>query len=210
MKIRPTFTRALLVLTVFGVGLLATPGALAQPGNSPTGTSMVAAREAEAILRKGRQLDLLNEILPVLMTKEQLKKILPSVEKARLAVRKVEAEELITLRVLEKQFDTMMKAAIEKGQVPSQEEMQSIALKYREMNFRRLEVSSENAEMVEKALRANLNAGQLKAAQNALSPARFDPALDPTKMTDEQKLRFWVRMVLLDPLSYDLLVKLSM
>jgi len=176
---------------------------------SPTGTSAVAAREAEGILTKGRQLDLLNQILPVLMTKPQLKLILPAIERARSAVRKVESDELLVLRGLEKEFDVLLKEAFEKGRVPTNGEMEKIFKRYQEMNLVRLEVSSANAEEVEVILRKNLNAGQLKAAQNALQPNRYDRGLDPTKMTDEQKLRFWVRMVLLDPLAYDLLVKLT-
>ena len=54
----------------------------------------------------------------------------------------------------------------------------------------------------------NLNAGQKKAMANDLDPASITPGIKVESMSDEAKIRFYIRNILLDPLCYDLLVKL--
>ena len=177
--------------------------------NAQFSTPDARAKKSDEILKKIRQIDLLNQILPVVMTKDQMKKILPAVEKARVEVRKAEQEEFEFLLKLDKDLDISLKEGIEKGKVPEREALVNIAAALRTLGLKRAAVVQENTDTVQAELEKVLNEGQIKAARNALLPSNFDPTIDPKKITDDQKFKFWVRTILLDPLSYDLLVKLS-
>lgn len=169
---------------------------------SPT---VLPADDASRILNKMRQVDLLNQILPVLMTTEQLGKLLPAVEKARSAAIELEKKELERMKKFETKLDPAIKDAKEKGQVPSSELQDEIKAILKEFQQNRTIMVLEQNEAVLKAVEETLDAGQIKAATNSLSV----PKGDTSKPSDRERLRRWVRAVLMDPLSYDLLVDLS-
>jgi len=160
---------------------------------------------ASRILVKLRQLDLWNQILPVLMTKEQLSKLLPVIEKAREASKATEKIELDELKKLEAKLDGDLKDAKEKGLVTAKEkttEYQRVLLalsKVREIMVK------EQIETVLKSVEETLDEGQIKAATNSIQVAGDKES----KLTDRDKLRRWVGAVLLDPLAYDLLLDLK-
>lgn len=184
--------RVCLLLPCFAVALLTPVSALAQD-------------EATKVLVKMRQIDLLNQILPVLMTSEQLQKLLGPVEKARKAERDIEKAELVELKKMNDKLDTALKEAKEKSQVPSTELQAEIFKMLKGFQAKRLEMTIEQNEAVLKAVEESLDEGQIKAASNALTL----PTKEGEGMTSRDKLRRWVRAVLMDPLSYDLLVELS-
>jgi hypothetical protein len=164
---------------------------------------------AETILIKTRKLELLNQLLPVLMTKEQIKALLPAIEKARANVRTIHKMEADDLKKLEAKLDESIKNGLEKGAVPPREQIQDIAKLMRAFQIRRQVAANENLETVLPVFMKELNAGQQKAAANSLDPRFFDPNAKPEEMKVEDKVRVFVREIVLDPLSYDLLVKLS-
>lgn len=184
--------RTFLLLSALTFGLLVTPAANAQD---------VASR----VLMKMRQVDLLNQMLPVLMTKEQVQKLLGPVEKARNAEKAIEKDELEQLKKIESKLDAAIKEAKEKQQVPPGELQTEIFKTLKGFQLKRAEMVIEQNEAVLKAVEETLDEGQIKAASNALSV----PEKEGEKMASRDKLRRWVRIVLMDPLSYDLLVELS-
>lgn len=193
-----TFAHRITVL----IACLAAGAAWAQTPPSP------AQQKADQVLVKARKVDLLNQILPALMTKDQIGKLLPVIEKARQAVREVEEKERSELGALEPKLDAAIREALEKNLVPSRDVLNNAYATFQMMQMRRQSIVSQNVEAVLKVIEDTWNAGQRKAAAQALKPEAFDPTLDSSKMTDEQKLRFYVRVILLDPLAYDLLIKL--
>ncbi|MCW5943500.1 MAG: hypothetical protein KIS66_14805 [Fimbriimonadaceae bacterium] len=168
-----------------------------------------AAKVEDNPLIKIRKVELLNQILPVVMTKEQLDAILPAVERARAKVREVEKKEATELRAIEARMDTAIKAALEEGQVPKLEFVDRLRQLMWAMGLRRQTVVGENTESVLASLKKELNAGQLKAAANALSPKQIDPGVRVEELTQDDRLRMYVRFILLDPYTYDLLVALA-
>src|SRR5687768_15127692 len=76
------------------------------------------AAQSTAILQKMRQCDLLNHLIPLVMTKEQIRKLLPSIEKARRDVKAQEDEEAKLLAERSAKIDQVVKDGIEKGDVP--------------------------------------------------------------------------------------------
>lgn len=165
-------------------------------------------KRADEILIKIRRMDLANQILPLVMTNAQLDKLLPAVEKARTEGRKAEEVEYDMLVKLEGSVDTALKEAYEDQKLPKQETMNQAAATFKTMRLRREAISNENVDAVVAVLEKELNAGQKKAAANALQPSLFDPTLDASKWTDTEKLRFFTRAILLDNEAYDVLLQM--
>lgn len=166
-------------------------------------------QRAAQIGDKIRQVDLLNQILPVLMTKEQIRKILPSVDRARQAEKDLAAKELQMMKSKEAAIDAAIKEGKTGKMVPSAALLKDLSNMYVAFTAARKIMTAQSLEMVRKAMRANLNSGQIKAAANALNPKLFNPEADVSKMTEDQKLDMWIQLVMLDPLAYDLLLDLS-
>lgn len=164
---------------------------------------------ADRIAVKVRKLDLLNQILPVLMTKEQIRKLLPTIEKARQAERDQTAKELDIMKKYEGKLDAAISAALNKKQVTKVEVLHDLRAMVRGISISRMAMVGTYSETVRKKFVEVMNAGQVKAATNALDPRLVDPNADVSKMSSDQKLKMWVRGILLDPLAYDLLVQLS-
>lgn len=188
----------LFVIALAGLMAVATPG-LGQP----------AAKPADDPLVKIRKVELLNQILPVVMTKEQLDAILPAVERARAKVRDVEKKEATELKAIEARLDAAIKAAQDEGQVPKLEFVDRLRQLLWAMGLRRQTIVGENTESVLAALKKELNVGQLKAASNALNPKQIDPSVRAEELTQDDRLRMYVKFILLDPYTYDILVALS-
>lgn len=182
--------------------LISSVGAIAQDAKA------VQSRLDE-IAAKARRADLLNQILPVLMTKPQMKALLPVMEKCRQKVRETEAAELKALKGLELKVDKAISDGLTRNQVPPRNTMKEIASTYRVLGMIRAAVIGENTDSIYAVLDRELNDGQKKAAFNALNPTAFDPKLDKASMSNEKKLKFWIKIILLDNEAYDLIFKLS-
>ena len=165
--------------------------------------------DATRIGLKIRQLDLLNQILPVLMTREQIRKLLPIVEGVRQKQKDIEAKELEQMKLVENDVDKALAGGLEKGKVPSEELFAKLQKLTFAFQVTRQVHTAQSVEKVLEFMKKELNEGQRKAASNALDPRIFDPKADVTTMSDDEKLKYWIRAVLLDYESYDLLVKLS-
>lgn len=166
-------------------------------------------KDTEAIFTKLKQLDLMNQILPMLMTKDQLKKILPVVEKARQRVKQAQLKEYEALKKFEGRITEARKKAIDSGQVPGRQLLNEIIKMFQAMEIARTMIADENTDAIIAVFKSTLNEGQIKAAANDLNPKLFDPSLKPEEMSADQKLRFFVKEIFLDPAAYDVLVILS-
>lgn len=164
-----------------------------------------AQDDASRILGKIRHLDILNQILPVLMTTDQIKKILPSVEKARAAEKATEKDELTAMKAMEAKLDEALKDARTKGLVASKELTAEVTTLLGEFQKKRALMILTQNEAVLKTVEETLDEGQIKAAANSIKA----PDDKENKLTDRDKLRRWVRGVLMDPMSYDILVEMS-
>ena len=175
------------------------------------GSPAIQTQEARAteIGKKIRQLDLLNQILPVLMTKDQLKLMIPVIAKARNEERELSAKEFKMMAEKEAKVTAAIKEAKEKKLVPSRELVGELGQMYLAFSIGRQILVQSQVENVRLAMEKHLNKGQIKAAANALNPKIFDPKADMDAITEAQKLSLWIRNILLDPLAYELLVDLS-
>lgn len=168
-----------------------------------------SAKKSSEILLKVEKIDVLNQLLPVLMTKEQIRAILPAIEKARKAVVDQEKIEAEMLRKLEPKLDVAIKEAEENGKVPTRETLRETQALFLTFSIKRKQIGDDNADNVIKVVSATLNKGQIKAMQGALNPKYLYPDLDPATMTAENKLRFFVKELLLNRQTYPILLKLA-
>jgi hypothetical protein len=166
------------------------------------------AKRSDEILKKMRQIDLLNQMLPLALSKDQINKLLPSIEKARQRVKDQQKEEFKLMTQYEGKIDAAVKAGIDKGDVPDIALLRELNAVMTTMELRRDAVASENADAVLSEMKKALNAGQLKVAANSLNPKLFDPSVKVDEMTQDQKILFFVRNIMLDPHSYDLMRQL--
>ena len=173
------------------------------------GQSAEQGSKSDQVMLKLRQIDLLNMLIPLALTHDQIEKILPSIERARQKVRDAEKNEAATLEKLDAKVSDAIKKSIETSVAPPKALLDELAHTTQEMSDARIAIVEENTDNVLKVFGDTVNAGQKKAATNSFSPAYIDPKAKPDTVTDDEKLRFFVRDILLDPQSYDILVQMS-
>ena len=167
------------------------------------------AKKSEEILIKMRQIDLLNYIVPLVLTKDQINKLLVVVEKCRSKVDQVRNDEAAELLKFESKVTDAINKGINKDITPGKTLMIELNNNLTKLAFRRQLVGDENADLVLAVFKKELNEGQRKAAMNAHDIKAFDPRVDVSKLTDDDKLRFFIKDVILDPHAYDLLIRIS-
>lgn len=192
MRVRLIFALLLSITAAFGFSQTTPSGA-----------------KSDEINIKLRQIDVLIQIVPLALTKTQIDKILPVLEQLRAEEKKIRADEDKLLAEKETSTNKVLTEAIEKGVYPPRPYQLEISKLTSAIGLRRTVFANECADKITEALKTSLNAGQMKAMINSLEPSALNAANPKAKdMTDDQKLRFFVRAVWLDPFSYDVLVKM--
>jgi hypothetical protein len=164
------------------------------------------AARSDSILSRGAQVELLNQLLPLVFTKEQWRKLLPSIEEARETVKKTQKLEADELKKIQTKLDDSYKDAVEKGELPKSEVLAAYHSTLAKLSATRRLMADMNTQKVLEAFNAIANEGQKKAAMNSLNPRDFGAV---EKMKDEDKLRLFTSEILLHPLAYDIMRKLS-
>jgi hypothetical protein len=167
------------------------------------------ASKSDAILSKLHQLDLLNHILPLLLTKAQLNPILTSIENSRKLIKITQESEYKRLIPFDDDCTAALAKAIDGGLVPDRDLMKKAFAAVAAMTQNRQIITQANISNVTEAVNGVLNDGQKKIMMVQLDPKLFDKTLDPDKMSDLEKVRFYVSNILLDPMAYDVLTKLA-
>lgn len=187
-----------MVMMVFGTTIAGAPVLQKKPNP-----------EADRILLKVRQLQIVDQMLPVLLTKDQIKKLLPIIEKWRQKELDLEKKELEKLKEFEPKLDLALKDAIGGEQKTPRTEFTEEWLRMQNAFIlgRQVLRGSSSHEMYEK-LKEICNEGQLKSVENAIDP-RLIGKTDPESLTAEAKSKMWIQEVLLDRASYDILVDMS-
>lgn len=165
--------------------------------------------KSEATMQKLRQIDILTQVIPLVLDKDQLNKLLPVVEKARSKVQATEKNEASELEKADAKVTAAINSSIDKGTPPPKELLDELAKMTFKWSENRILVIDENTDMVMAKFKEITNKGQQKAAINSLAPQLLDPSLKADKMTDDDKLRFFIQNIFLDPQCYPVLVRLA-
>src|SRR5688500_1496790 len=167
------------------------------------------ANKSDDILKKARQLDLLNHHLPLVLKKDQINKLLVVVEKARARVDQIRALEASDLLKFETKVDDAVNKGVNKDMVPAKSLLVELNKLFTAFSIRRAIAATENAEEGLAVSKKKLNEGQRKAAMNSHECKAFDPNVDVAKLSDDDKLKFYIKDVVLDPYAYDLMIRMS-
>jgi hypothetical protein len=167
------------------------------------------AKESTAILAKMRKVELLNELLPLVLTRDQILQILPTIERARAKTRELTNKEHDALLQFDKSSDATINAAM-KGKVPDQSAVRDIEVFYEAVDINRQAIMGQNIDAMMEVLQKVLNKGQMKVMANSLTLKFFEPDVTTAEEKDDNvKERVFVREVLLDPLTYDLFIQMT-
>ncbi|MDR3691817.1 MAG: hypothetical protein P4L46_20730 [Fimbriimonas sp.] len=166
--------------------------------------------KSDEINLKIHEVDLLLQILPLLLTKDQLNNdVLPAVEQARAIAKKELQAEDDALAKMEPIVDQALADAYAKGAYPSRTMIDEVAKTTKTYANKRLITELNMVSVLTAMLEKTLNSGQKKALINSFDPKFIDPAAKPESMSDEAKMNFFVRRVFLDPMVYEVLKKLA-
>lgn len=193
-------TRILAIVAFVALLLVAAPSQV----NPDTG------KKSREILAKMRQLEVVNQLAPLVLTKAQANALLTVIERCRKKEFDLEAKEAAQLRSVEPKVDEALKKGVQEGAVPTGELIKELNTMHTAFLIARGSVLEENTEAVLAAMKSNLNAGQLKAAEKSINPKEFDPRAEPEKMTQDDRIRIFIKAVMTDAACYEVLVKMSM
>lgn len=161
------------------------------------------------MLKKLRQLDLLNQLLPILWKKNQIETVLKALDgvKDRVAdEEKIEAQKLLEK---ESKIDEQLDKSLKSGTLPGKDLFNEVNSDISKMTAIRALIAHQNEDDVYTAMDKALTDGQKKEIANTLDPSIVDPKIKVADLSQEAKIRFFVRYIMLDPLTYDLLIKLE-
>jgi len=178
-------------------------------GSALAQTPEERAKRSEEIVAKTRKIDLLNQMLPLLLSKSQINDLLPAIEKARQNMDKTWRFEYDELKKLEPDLDATIAAGQEKGDLPKRDFVVKVTKTFRALSILRDAAVSENIAIVKIGVDKVFNAGQKKAATNLIDATFFDPSLKPEDLTDAKKMEMYIKVVLLDPLAYPVLIEMQ-
>lgn len=173
---------------------LAAP-AFAQEGDT-TAKSIV-------IQQKMRELDLVIQILPLAMKADQVDPILTELEKIRADQKKVLDLEDKELLAFETKLDKAITDARESGKYPTKDAMAESYNLLHTFQGRRALARASFTERIFKIVKEKCDDGQLTVMEKSLDPKLIDPSFKPEGRDD--KIRFFVQVVFLDPMAYDVL-----
>lgn len=197
-----TGTRWMLFASLFLTVALGAPSAQAQVRQTPEIT-----RQAET-LKRIAQLEILTKILPVALDKKQLEAILPAIEKGRQTRQSIIQKDAEELAKVEKEVEEALKKSIKEERLPPQDFQTKIAKTTNALGVRRAIAVDEIVANLVTFCKSSWNEGQIKAAVGSFDPRLFDPKMGWDKLGTDDKLAYYVRTVLIDDLTYDLLKQL--
>lgn len=171
-------------------------------------TSTPKAAQSDATMRKIQQIDVLIQLLPLNLKKNQIDLLLTGLDKARESEKKIRSMEDDELAKLEPKLAEALKNAYEKGAYPPRELQSEVAAVTRAMGIRRQVATGEMVEDLYKVVDTGLEAGQKTIMAKSLAAAALDPSLKGVTMTEEQKVKFYIRKILLDITAYESLKEL--
>lgn len=181
---------------------------LALCGGASAQTITSNGAKSDAVIMKIHQIDILNELLPLTLRKEQFPPILTALEKARAAEKKILEDEDAQLAKIAPDIDKTYDEGVDKGIYPSHEVVTNTGKLLKAMAIRRQVFAGETMEDMYKVIDSTLDAGQKKVMANTVTMDDLPPNVKKEDATDEVKIRAYIRKVILDRGAYEILLKL--
>jgi hypothetical protein len=186
-------------------GLALASLAFGQLTNAQTSTQSPKMQKAAATLSKIDRLSACKFVLPLLLSKSQMNDILLTLEKCRKAQQDTLDKDADEMAKIDAKVTKALDEAIKDGNYPSKEFQNEVIKVTQGIATRRAIVVGNLVGLLNDTVRKSLNGGQLKAMVNLVDPNSIDSTLKPEKWTEEEKVNFYLRTVMLDNNTYELL-----
>lgn len=160
------------------------------------------------ILSKLAEIDLANQILPLVLSKDQIRKLLPKIEQCRANVKAQEKKEADRLKALQTDANKIH-AEVVKGLVPPQEFLDKMTALFKSFENERKGVLMANTLIINDAVTDIFHEGQKKAAIGVVDKIYSEETKTWEDATPERKLRYFAVAILLNNDAYEFLVRLS-
>ena len=167
------------------------------------------ATHSQDVQTKMRKVDLLLQIMPLVLRKDQFGPILAELERIRAKQAEVLSREDDEIIKLEGKLDEALKKANEDGVYPSRDLQLECFKLTRALGIVRNMARVDFASQLYKVVDTVFDKGQKAIAAKSLDWKLMDPSLKLDEKPQEDQIKFYLRLVLLDPLAYDVLVDLS-
>lgn len=165
---------------------------------------------SDAVMEQIHRIDLLNQILPLILTRAQINdKLLPALEKARSKWKELLSEEDSILSKLSPQVNETVTNAIDKQVYPTRELLTDIQAKTKSMQLKRTILQIQLVGDIDVVVKETLTAGQMKALLGSFNSRFIDPSKKPEELGDDTKRQFFIRNVFMDPMARELLIELE-
>lgn len=192
------------LLASLALGLALIGSAAAQtPVTTPKGA------KSDATFYKMRQIDTMLQLMPLNLKKEQIKKLLVQLDIARETEKQARMKEDDMLEKMDERVSKALSEAYEKGTYPPRDLQLEMLKNTQAMAISRGLVGDDILEAFYKGTMSIWEGGQMKVMMNGLDIAKLAPNLKVSEMKTEDKIKFFMRRVFLDPVAYDCLQKLQ-
>lgn len=173
-----------------------------------TQTSREDPNRVGPIMEKLAKIDKANRVLPLLLSKDQARKLLIEIEKCRVNIRNQEKKEADRLKAMEKEIDETLSDAA-KGVVPSQEFLKKVNELFNQFENERNGVRLANSLILRDQLEAILDAGQRRAMSRVVDQIYTEMGYPLEGVSENEKTIYFAMDILLDDMGYQFLVDLS-
>jgi hypothetical protein len=167
-----------------------------------------SAKRSAKVQEDMRRLDLLMQIMPLLIRKEQFDKILPVYAKVRAQQRLVLEDEDKQILALEQEVAEAIKKAKEQNAYPNRELVKRCIRLVQALGLRRRMARTDLVMDFFKVIDETFDAGQ-KKTMTAIEWKEIEPTAELDGKSDAEKIKFFIRVIFLDPLAYDILIDLD-
>ena len=164
--------------------------------------------KGELVFRRIASIDIMLKLLPVSYTKDQMNQLLTILEKCRAKEKEIRELDAVELLKVDKKIETALTGAIETTAYPSNEFKDQIYKLTSAIAIRRQIATNEMVDDIYAGMKKFLNAGQIKAISNLIDPKYGNGTENPSKMSEEERIRFYIKGIMLDGTTYELLKKM--
>ena len=171
--------------------------------------SAQASKTIDQVLYKIGKLNIIKYVSPLLLKKAQMNDLMTTMEKCRAKENETRIEDAKIFAQLEPKIDKAIESAINDGTYPKRDIQITVVAIQQSILARREKATNEMIDMMYTTVKKSLNEGQINALKNLINPKDVDPSYKADKMTDEEKIRLYIRQVLLDGMTYDVLREMA-
>ncbi len=187
------------ILTILTAVMLMAPATVQISSSDPYGVDPVYDKLAE--------IDAANRILPLILTKDQIGRLLPVIETCRQNVRNQEKKEATQMKGMQEEVDKVHADAL-KGIVPSQQFLDKVSKMFVGFENERRGVKTANGLILRDAIKSTRNEGQRKAMIGVVDQVFNEQSQEWEDASDEAKIMYYSLSFLMNDDVYYFLVKL--